>query len=430
MPIDDTLAEKIWKFQGQPTLILTEPEVLDFTNLDKPAQLILRSEKNGLKFFIPKLKRDLIESGVSQVSSFIDQGQIFLGWNLKSIFSYHLARTGSLFLESTKLFDLKILERMMGIEGKKPETFEEAKVRLAKIIQQPNWSKLKNIYQEVYIPLISQTLPKIESFGLAHRGVKEVLHTYYEIEGAVSGRMTTPQAFKRCYQAHSMDQEFRKHLYPLNCNFTDFIYFDYKQMEVCVLQWLSGDELLGQLIETNQDIYQEIWKQVTGSNNREMCKSVFLPICFGMGAKAVAKRLSCSEGAAELLINNFRDLFPTAMEYLDNLKVVDGIFEDSFGRLHKIEQDYLARNRAIQSTASVICLHKLVKLSQNLPDNAHIAFHLHDGYCIVSDRLNRNQVQKQCQDILESDDELYPNICLRVSCKGGESFDDLHQLRE
>jgi hypothetical protein len=409
---------------GQDVFIQIHPDILDFTSKNS-GQLVLMTKNIKITLHVPTNLKDLHEFSAT-IQNYLGRASLLFGWNLKNFLSFVLAKTGKL-LSLPTYYDLKIMESYLGLDGTLPQNFTEAHTRLKKLVKHKSWEQLKKIYRDVYIPLVTEVIPKIETLGLIDKRTSCLSHPYYEIDGQANGRMRCSKVFKNSFNPHLLVDEDKPYLWAPKFDST-FLCFDFKHMEASVLQWLSKDPLLEQIIKSGKDIYEMIWEVITGTKSgkgcREKAKAFFLPIVFGQGVDALANSLGISTKAAETLFNKVHNKFSTALKWVDQTIDSEGYCEDYFGRKRKFEDRfYRIRNFLIQSPAATVCLHKLVKL--NKIKNARICFHIHDGYGIITNKINVNQIIKAAVEILTAKEDLYPELTLRVSGYQGNTLDKL-----
>jgi DNA polymerase I-like protein with 3'-5' exonuclease and polymerase domains len=265
--------------------------------------------------------------------------------------------------------------------------------------------------------------------GVVHRNQKKKLHANYDIAGQVNGRMRCDLGFTFGYNPHSAGEEERKNLRPSSFDHL-FIYLDFRHMEVNALQWLSEDKALGEILESGEDVYEGIWRELTGLSGdpsyRDKCKTVFLPVAYGLGAKALAYKLKISEATASRLWANIYKKFPQAMGWLRNQEIIGGEVCDAFGRCRKFEEDlYKIRNFVVQSPASLLCLDKLVVLRHDLGNIAKVVAHVHDGYILSAHATIAQQAKEMAVKSLETESEFFPGLKLKVSCRMGQDLNNL-----
>lgn len=402
---------------GKPMLILCQPEIWDYTS-DKQVKLLLNVDGKTAKVPIPTDKIAL-KHLLGALYHYLGRTKcVVLGWGIKNFFSYVLNLTEKPFVFEGTVIDLKIAESFAGQQNDPPTTVDEALERLQKL---SNFDRLMQLWGPLYRPLISKVIPAIEATPLSDNCTRKLVHCYYEIEGQVNGRMkSVPSALKHSYNPHSLSADNKKCLHAPD--YEDiFLYFDFKHMEVSVLQWLSKDKDLGEILESGQDIYEGIWERLTGIKStpefRGKCKDIFLPVVFGQGVSSLAQSAKMTENIAKQLKDRIYSCFPKALDWVSGQSLDDNFFAtDFFGRKRQfLEKAYRIRNFAIQSPASIICLHKLVELHQSLGNLGKICFHLHDGYCILTNRQNKKRVINLGTNILESTSELYPNLKLKTA---------------
>jgi hypothetical protein len=423
-----TFSEALTKMEGQDLLLKLDPEVPDFTDLKRSAKLIIQG--GGLKISLPlSTNPDEILRDLSSFPYIFSESSLIVGWGIKSLFSYFRGITGSNFSFGS-IWDLKIIERFMGLDNSPPDTLKEAKIRLSKMLALPSWESFQLIYEQVYMPLITEVIPAMETEGLADIVKKHLVYAYYEPEGQINGRMKCSGVFSKNYVPHTMGSDIKKRLRPTKYDDV-FMYFDFKNMEVAVLQWLSKDPALWGVLNSGQDAYEIIWQRVTGLKpdeySRERGKKIFLPAIFGMGASTLSKRLKTDEKTAATIIDRLYKAYPIAFSWVKGQFLEDDFGIDYFGRRRKFDQGniYKIRNFVIQAPASVICLAKLVKLYQNIKNLAKLAFHVHDGFCIIVDKTKVKKLHALGTSILESSDELFPNLKLTTACEVGVCLNEL-----
>jgi hypothetical protein len=409
------------KSLGRNIFLHTNPEILDFTNPERKYELIILTQTKEIK--IDLSPKNLIPT-ISLLSAALENTSI-IGWNIKNLFTYVLSHTKALPNLDAKLIDLKALEAFLGFLKPMPISFLEAAERLKVIFQDTNWKKAKEIHTKIHLPLIKEVLPSLEVTPLVDSEKRQLVHAYYELEGQANGRLRCEGAYKRNYIPHTMSIEQRKKLKPNDCR-SIFMYFDYSHMEVSMLQWLSKDERLEQVLGLEEDLYKVVYKLVTGGDcnsdkKREICKGFFLPVIYGMGTEGLIRNIQkqsgieVSIGVAEKIISRIYGLFPRALEWIQEQGN-----SDYFGRRRVFEDGrHRVRNFVVQSPASLVCLEKLIKLHGVLKEYAKLACTIHDGYVILVDKMKEKMVEAMAKDALCSESELCPGLKLKVICKIG-----------
>jgi hypothetical protein len=77
----------------------------------------------------------------------------------------------------------------------------------------------------------------------------------------------------------------------------------------------------------------------------------------------------------------------------------------------------------VQSPAALVCLHKLVRLHEALAtDDGKLAYHVHDGYMVLADKASWIKTTQLAKQVLESAEDMYPGLKLKVSCSIGDTM--------
>lgn len=390
----------------------------------------------GRRITINSSSLDSISYLSSSFDTFFNPQRFAISWNSKDLFSFLRGRTGVAMSVSDKFYDLDIISSYLSVDAQCPLKRHDAFVLFKELLCHPGWPEFKKLYFEIYVPLISKVLPEIESCGLVDNSKRMLVYPLYIPEGQSNGRL---KALVRCesnYNPHTMSLQQKMNIRPTDYD-SSFVHFDYRNMEVNVLGWLSGDRNLNQALKNDEDAYRSIWAMSMGSKpsdkHRAICKSVFLPLVFGMGRRAFSEKIGCEEKISAKIIDRMVKTFPVAFDWVSSQAPCgDNIAKDFFGRRRKFEEDdfHKIRNFSVQSPASMICLRKLVRLHDALEGIGRICFHVHDGYCVVcrSDKIDK--VFEIGTEVLEEEDDLFPGLHLKTSCSYGNRLDTLKIIQK
>ncbi len=400
-----------------------EPEILDFTDKSKNLKIIISSKTDEMT--IPLDKDNLLNLLGILSSAIFNKDICLLCWNIKNLFSYIKYETNSDLNFDCKVFDLKVVENFLGTQGKMPKTYNDAMVRLKNIRQDELYDKSLEIYNQIHLPLITKIIPSLETEGIIDKEKRKHLHSYYEIEGQVNGRLSCHMAFKDSFNPHSIGPEERKSLRPRMKN-SVFMYVDFKHMEVTTLHWLTKEKSLGDML-SSEDFYSTFYKLLTGAecdneDKRDLSKKMFLPVVYGQQANSLSEELNISINTAEKIISKINSLFPLTMSWLSE-RQKNRICVDVLGRRRVIEDRFhRIRNFQIQSPAAIVCLEKLIKLFDAVKDYARILCNIHDGFVLAVDKANINMVWSIAKSVLESESELCEGLKLKAAYKYGENL--------
>lgn len=427
-------SEIIPSLSGKDLYMYMTQENPDWMSDESRAEMVVHC--GGKKFSLPL--SDSRESSylASSLHHFVGGETLFLSWHSKDIFSFLKGKTGILPEFGGNIHDLYVTSSYFGYPKNKPESFRDALAVLKRASGEPGWRQFRKFCEKVYRPLISEVIPGMETCCLVDNRRRRCVYPSYVVEGQANGRLKTARSGPSSYNPHSLGPEERRNIRPSGYD-QSFVYFDFRNMEVCALRWLSSDDALGSIIDSGADPYREIWRMISGEEpsdaQRGLCKSIFLPVIFGLGRPSLAKKIGVSEKVAGLIIDRLVKSFPVAFDWVSSQADLDeDVAVDAFGRRRVFEkgESYKARNFCVQSPASMVCLRKLVSLHESLEGSARICFHVHDGYCLVCDRSSVEEVAAAGLAALQSEDDLFPGLKLRASCKFGPDLDNLQTLRK
>ncbi|MEI6296776.1 MAG: DNA polymerase [bacterium] len=231
------------------------------------------------------------------------------------------------------------------------------------------------------------------------------LHTHLNQTGTTTGRMSSTEPNLQNIPARGeFGSEVRRAM--LATPGYKLATFDYSQIEMRVLAWLTGDETLIQTFRDGKDIHSSVASKVFGvpesevtKEMRRQAKVINFGIIYGMGVKALKKNLGSTMEEAEKFHNNYFEKFPKVKEYFDKTKEdahKNGYTETFFGRRRyfpdinsslpyiRSEAERMAMNAPIQgsATADIIKIamsHVAKKIEENkLGDSVHILLQVHD----------------------------------------------------
>lgn len=422
-------SEIIPSLSGNDIYIYMTQENPDWRQEDSRAEAAIHA--SGKKFSLPL--GDLKESEylASSLHHFINGESLVLSWGAKDFFSFLKGRTGILPEFHGNMYDIQIICSYFNYPKERPASFKEALGILRKAFSEPAWGTFKKFHDAVYRPLFSSVIPKMETLCLVDNRRRRCVYPTYVIEGQANGRLKAVKVGRNSYNPHSMDSGLKKSMRPAGYD-ESFVYFDFRNMEVCVLAWLSGDSRLNEILDSDMDPYREIWRRMSGSepsdSQRLLCKNMFLPVVFGMGRSSLSVKMGISEKVAGMIIDSLVKSFPKAFEWVEEQsEIKENVAVDCFGRRREFKPGmaYKARNFAIQSPASMVCLRKLVHLDSEISELADLCFHVHDGYCLVCDKGLVDEVFDIGARCLESEDGLFPGLRLRTTCCFGFDLDNM-----
>ena len=422
-------SEILPRIKGEDVYLYLSKENPDWRDSRQEVSLVVHF--GGKRVTLPLGDSSELNYLVSSLYHFLDPDRLVLAWGAKDVFSYLRGRTEMNLEIHNQVYDLSLISSYLGAAASRPENFRDAVSLLKRLMSDALWKKFSPYYSAVQVPMFSAILPEMETGCIVDNRRKKCVYPTYVMEGQANGRLKAIKVDSSSYNPHSIGEEERANLRPRGYD-EAFVYFDYRNMEVAVLQWLSGDPALASILESGKDLYKEIWRKITRQeptdSHRKLCKNTFLPVVFGQGKASLAKKLGSSEEIAAKLIDSLVDTFPVAFDWVES-QSPDGnnTATDVFGRRRTFDEQelYKIKNFCIQSPASMICLRKLVKLHEALAGKASIGFHVHDGYCVLCDKKNLASICGIGMEVLEQEDEMFPGLVLKTTCKFGQNLNDL-----
>lgn len=409
--------------------VRTDPEVLDFTSTS-PGKVII---SGGQK----KVDLEINNENARELAGFLDN-TIFnkehittiVAWDCKSLFTYLKHFVPKAIEPTANIIDLHVIENFLGIQKKQPENLSESLDRAKAVHAFSSWKKP---YKDLLLPLMLKVLPALENVPLLDEQDRVTKYAHYEIEGQTNGRLRCSKRFSKGYVPHTLGLEQKQVLKPSGYG-KIFLASDIKHCEVSVLQWLSGDDRLGEIIRSGNDLYREIYKIITRDdcttdNKRKLGKEIFLKVIYGIGSNGLAEELKVDVELAKELINRTYHGFPIATGWIkakQNEAKLQGTIEDYFGRprTFKPENSYLARNFVVQGVAATICLEKLCELHEAIQSlESVLCFSIHDGYGFVCPVAQANETYKRINVVMKEPSKLCPGLFLKAETKFGKKLD-------
>lgn len=402
-----------------PDFTINQPFTLSFYLIGKKLDILITSEN----------AKDIL--GALEYLVFKKNNNI-LCWNIKELYTCLKFYTGSL-VNGPFPLDLKLIESFLGITKKCPENLTEA-IDRARVVGKSVeiWKDLNN---KIFSRLSKEVIPSIETLPLLDEELRDFVYSHYEIDGQSNGRSLCESSYVNSYNPHILGSDVKSRLKPVGDNL--FLYCDYNHFEVTVLQWLSKDERMKAILDSGKDFYRMLYRflfneSCKSDEDRNRCKKLFLPVIFGQSAYSVSQNMGLSIEESEQTIKKMKNLFPTAFSFVESkeMEATMGVISDYFGRTRKFEKPYKARNFVIQSPASIFCLEKLIGLYDLLKDDAQLAFHVHDGYGIISTKNNYKDIIAIAQSYLEDYSSLMPGLRVSASVKFGYKLNKLDNCIE
>ena len=407
-------------------LVKTEPEIDDFTKVFSGKILIYG--ENKIATISIKEKNEIVNLFFQLNETVFSEEMTVIFWNLKkfvSFFRFHLPKKEIYF--KSKIVDLRLVESFLDIKNSSPRSLNEAIKRLIPYLKNELAIKIHN---KIHKPLSVNVIPAMENYtGIIDLRINKYVYPSYEIEGQNFGRLNCSKAFENCITPMNMGDDV-KDLLKLKSENDIFINFDFKHMEVSMLQYLTKDQALKEAMDEDDDLYKEIYKSIfkqlcDTEEKRNLIKTLFLPIMFGM----------CSEEGSQISVvrSLIKTNFKTAWEFLEyhqEQSKINPIVKDYFGRPRSFDDKHLkVRGFLIQSASAVFCQEKLICLYNSIDNYGNLVYSIHDGYIVVANKNNADKVIANGLKALQSESYMCEGLQLKVSCYLGSKLNKMIQIK-
>lgn len=430
------LAEELTKFADDKILyVKTEPEITNFTAVFT-GNLVVHGRGKTLTATFPA-KDDTLNFFHQLKTLLADKTVIF--WNVKNIVSYlkfHLPRADISF--PAKIADLKLIEAFLGIKLPPPASLPDVMKRLEPYVSSDD---CKKIHKDIHKPLALKVVPAMETTGVLDTELRRRVYPSYEIEAQTFGRMSSHKEFENCITPHNMGDDRKAVLKPKGEK-DFFVNFDFRHMEVSMLQWISGDMALKKELEAHDDIYKGIYGTVIGQPcdseaKRDFIKGVFLPTMFGLQPQGLVDGMSerginLSFSSAYQIQQTIKTKYKTAWDYLSSHQEMvknTPVFKDRFGRPRYFADKPLSvRAFLVQSSSAVVCLEKLIGLHEKISQYGHLIYSIHDGYWLSAHQDHLIDLVRSGLRYLQECSKMCEGLGLKVSCSVGKNMTEMKAI--
>jgi hypothetical protein len=405
----------------------TDPEILDISNKDLAFFLEIYWSNKKFKISLNKSNFGLIFSILKQ-AIFKNKFKI-ITYNFKNYCSaYKFFTKKDIEIESS-IFDLKVISSILGQKiNTPPDTFKDAYLTF-KSLTHNKWDEIKELYTSIHLPLTLKVIPSMENFGILDYKEKKIRKSYYEIESQENSRLSNFSCFNSCFLPMNMKKEDKENYIPINQEEL-FVYFDYRNMEVSILENLTKDTALTKILTNYQDFYEGLYKEIINpydfdKEKRKKMKNIFLPHIYGAGEKLISEKNNIKIETVKEITKRIRDNFKKTFSWLESYSNSYNIYyKNNFGKVRKIDEKYKSINFIIQSTSSVFCLDKLIDI-YNVLNGKYINFYIHDGYGFIINKKDIKEKTKIIKNILIEENKKFKGIHLNVSCTYGRDLNNM-----
>ncbi len=234
--------------------------------------------------------------------------------------------------------------------------------------------------------------------------------------------------------------------------------FDYSQMEMRVLAWLSGESILIKIFQDGLDVHSAVAARMFGvreedvtKDMRRKAKVINFGIIYGMGVNALKKNLDSSLAEAQEFHDNYFKKFPKIKDYFEKIKNEtrkNGYTTTYFGRRRYLPDiksplpyvrstaERMALNAPLQGTATA----DIIKMAMKKVDDAiaktksgqdgevHLLMQVHDELLYeIKDDADFEKIV----ELIKSNMELIAPECpvpLDVNVSVGDNWGELQKV--
>ncbi len=220
---------------------------------------------------------------------------------------------------------------------------------------------------------------------------------------------------------------------------------DYSQFELRLAAALSGDEGMLTAFNNDEDIHVQTAALVLGikpdkvtKQQRYAAKAVNFGIMYGQGPHGLSVTSGLDYGMARDFIKKYFEIRPKLKEYIDELRrqaEEQGYVETLLGRRRPTpdvrssnfvvrEAAYRAAvNMPMQGSAADLMKLAMIKISEKLPNDAHILLQIHDSLLVEAPEKKAKEVGKILKQTMEDVYKL--PVKLKVDISTGKNWGEL-----
>lgn len=283
---------------------------------------------------------------------------------------------------------------------------------LREILNFREFSKLKNTYTSKLGDYINKETGRI--------------HSTFNQVGTATGRLSSSNPnLQNIPQKGDIATKIRSAF--VSSEGCSFISFDYSQIELRILAYLSGDETLLRAYENNEDIHTKtaalifnVDEKAVDNTLRRIAKSVNFGIIYGLSPYGLARDTGVSQSEAKRFIEKYFELYPKVAEYIKkalNSARLKGYTETLFGRKRFVKDltsknkslalrtERVAINAPIQGSAADIIKKAMVDTRDFLHNNlfdGKIVLQIHDELVFEVNDTIVDKVYKDLKNIMEN----------------------------
>ncbi|RJP84232.1 MAG: DNA polymerase I [Desulfobacteraceae bacterium] len=304
----------------------------------------------------------------------------------------------------------------------------------ALVLRHRTLSKLKSTYVDALFELVNPETGRV--------------HTSFNQTITATGRLSSSNPNLQNIPIRTEEgREVRRAFIPKDG--WSFVSMDYSQIELRLLAHYSGDEILIDAFQKDEDIHTrtaaEVFQALPGmitNDLRQQAKVINFGIMYGMSAFSLSKELRISQKMAKTYIDNYFSRYSGVRQFIDatiEASRQTGMTSTELGRIRFLPDinsqnanmrgfaERNAVNTKIQGTAADLIKLAMVRVDEALMKNglkSAMLLSVHDELVFEVPPEEMDTVKKLAADIMENVWDL--KVPLKVSVSEGKDWADAH----
>jgi len=271
------------------------------------------------------------------------------------------------------------------------------------------------------------------------------IHTSFNQAMAATGRLSSSSPNLQNIPVRS--EEGRKIRGAFNAEHGSLlISADYSQIELRILAHLSGDKLLTESFNKDEDVHErtaiEIFGAIGGTSpdSRRIAKAVNFSIIYGKTAFGLARDLKIPRAEAVTYIDNYFDRYKGVKTFISDVVAEvkkKGYAETMMGRRRELPDinssnknirdgaERMAVNSVVQGSAADLIKKAMLDIDREIKSaESKMLLQVHDELIFETPEGNANTLSSLIREKMESAWKL--KVPLKVSLSSGKSWAELH----
>ncbi|MFQ5432120.1 MAG: DNA polymerase I [Nitrospinota bacterium] len=405
-------------------------------------------QKNGLDDLFNKLEMPLIkilarmeQNGIAIDAKLLSGYSKELDKKLKIIEKQIYIEAGEEFnIASTKQLGTILFDKLKLQKGRKTKTGvstdQKALEALAGehpvpelVLRYRGLAKLKSTYVD---PLPEMALPETGR-----------IHTSFNQAMAATGRLSSSSPNLQNIPVRTEEGRKIREAFIAGGN-SVLISADYSQMELRILAHLSGDKLLIESFNNDEDVHERTAREIFGAfaaaETRAAAKAVNFGIIYGQTGFGLARQLGVSRGEAQSYIKSYFERYSGVKDFIENTKTEarkNGYVKTMAGRKRSLPEitssnrnlremaERMAVNTIVQGSEADLIKMAMIGIDYKLKKKKTVMLlQVHDELIFEAPKSEQKGVTPLIKKTMESVERL--SVPLKVTVSAGRNWGELH----